>query len=98
LEDFLHGQFKDGSLSFGLVVDEKIAEYLEQPEVSPTMDIKEVFALAASKEKSTHDLFAGLSEIYPNGQMKHLLADLAAQELEHKKLLESVISEAALSG
>jgi rubrerythrin len=98
LEDFMHGFFKESSLSFGLVVDQKIAELLDQPDISPTMDIKEVFSLAANKEKASHDLYFSLSEIYPNGQMKHLLAELAAQELEHKALLESLFSEVALSG
>lgn len=98
LEDFLHGMFKEGSLSFDLLVDQKIAEFLDQPDVTPMMDIKDVFQLAAHKEQSTHDLYASLAGIYPNGQMKHMLTDLAAQELEHKKLLESLFAEAALSG
>ena len=93
LEDLFHGQFKEGALSFGLIVDRKIAEYLDQQEISPMMDISEVFLLAAHKEKLSHDLYACLSEIYPNGQIKHLLADLAVQELEHKNSLESLYSE-----
>jgi rubrerythrin len=97
LQDFLRGLYKEGSLNFGLVVDSKIAEYLDQPEISPTMDIVEVFLLAANKEKLAHDLYISLSEIYPNGQMKHLLEDLADQELEHKNRLESLYSEVTSS-
>jgi rubrerythrin len=93
LEDILHSKIKGGVLSFSLIVDRKIAESLEQTEISPTMDIEHVFAYAANKEKLAHDLYAGLAEIYPNGQAKHLLLELAAQELEHQKLLESLHAE-----
>jgi rubrerythrin len=95
LEDYLHGQFKEGVLSSDLVLDYKIAEYLDQPEISPTMEIKDVFLLAANKEKIAHDLYARLSEIHPNGHVKHLLENLAAQELEHKHRLESLYTEVA---
>jgi rubrerythrin len=95
LEDYLQGKIKEGALSEGLVVDYKIAEHLEQPEISPTMDIKDVFLLAANKEKSTHQLYICLSEIHPAGHVKHLLEELAAQELEHKTLIETLYTEVA---
>jgi rubrerythrin len=95
LEDYLQGKIKEGALSDGLVVDYKIAEHLEQPEVSPAMDIQDVFLLAAHKEKSTHELYISLSEIHPAGHIKHLLEELATQELEHKKLIETLYTEVA---
>jgi rubrerythrin len=95
LEDYLHGKLKEGGLSHTLVVDYKIAEHLDQPEISPTMELKDVFLLAANRERASHELYAGLAGIHPNGQIKHLLEDLASQELEHKKRLETLYSEVA---
>jgi rubrerythrin len=95
LEDYLHGKLKEGSLSSGLVVDYKIADCLEQPEISPTMELKEVFLVAAQKEKAAHDLYFNLAAIHPNGQIKHLLEDLAGQEMEHKNRVEALYSEVA---
>ncbi len=95
LEDYLHGKLKEGALSGGLVLDYKITEYLDQPEISPTMEIKEVFLLAANREKAAHDLYACLSAVHPAGQVKHLLEDLAAQELEHKSRIETLYTEVA---
>jgi rubrerythrin len=95
LERYLHGELKEGALSTGLVVDYKIAEHLDQPEVTPTMDLKEVFLLAANKEKASHELYQSLSAIHPNGKVKHLLDDLAAQELEHKRRIETLYTEVA---
>jgi rubrerythrin len=95
LEEYLHGKLKEGALGHSIVVDYKIAEYLDQPEISPTMELKDIFLLAAKKEKAAHDLYAGLAEIHPNGQVQHLLHDLANQELEHKKRIETLFTEVA---
>jgi rubrerythrin len=95
LEDYLHGKLKEGAINTEIIVDYKIAEYLDQPEVSPTMEIKEVFLLAANKEKASHDLYVGLSAIHPNGTVKHLLDNLASQELEHKNRIETLYTEVA---
>jgi len=96
LEDYLHGKFKEGVLSLGLVVDYKIADYLDQPEISPTMEMKDVYLMGAKKEKLSHNLYSSLAEIHPNGYVKHLLEDLASQELEHTNRLEKLYSEVAL--
>ena len=95
LEDYLHGRLKEGALDTGLVVDYKITDCLDQPEISPTMEIKDIFLLAAQKEKAAHDLYAGLSAIHSNGTVKHLLDNLALQELEHKNRLETIYTEVA---
>jgi rubrerythrin len=95
LEDYLHGRVKEGALSTVVVVDYKIADCLQQPEISPAMELKDVFVIAAQKEKAAHDLYANLSAIHPVGQVKHLLENLAAQELEHKNRVEALYTEVA---
>lgn len=95
LEDYLHGRIKEGILNGELVVDYKIADCLDQPEISPTMALQEVFLLAAKKEQAAHDLYLGLSEIHPNGPIRRLLQYLASQEIEHKNRVESLYVEAA---
>jgi rubrerythrin len=95
LEDYLHGRFKEGSLSSSVVVDYKVADYLDQPDISPTMELKDVFLLAANKEKTAHDLYTTLAGIHPNGYVKRLLEDLAFQELEHKNRIENLYTEVA---
>ena len=95
LEDYLHGKLKEGALNGGLIIDYKIVEHLDQPEISPTMEMKEVFLLAAHREKAAHDLYVSLSAIHPAGQVKHLLENLATQELEHKHKIETLYAEVA---
>jgi rubrerythrin len=95
LEDYLHGELKEGILEAGFIVDYKIADCLEQPDISPQMALKDVFLLAASREKSSYDLYSGLSSIHPAGSTRNLLKNLASQELEHKNRIETLYIEVA---
>lgn len=95
LEQYLRGELKEGALSHRHAIDYKIAEKLDQPETSPDMQLKDVFLLAASREKASHELYLGLAAIHPAGKVKRLLEELAAQELGHKHRVESLYTEVA---
>jgi rubrerythrin len=95
LEDYLHGKTKEGALSSKQDIDYKIADCLDQPEILPTMDLKDVFLLAAKKEKASHDLYHQLAEIHPEGIIKNLLNELSVQEIEHKQRIETIYTEVA---
>jgi len=95
LEQYRRGELKDGALSRGQVVDYKIAEYLDQPEISPEMELKEVFLLAANREKASHEFYLSLARVHPAGEVKRLLEELAAQELKHKRRVEFLYTEVA---
>jgi rubrerythrin len=95
LEDYVQGKLKEGVLNVGVVVDYKIAEYLDLPEISPSMEMKDIFLLAANKEKASHELYLMLASIHPNGHVKRILEDLAAQEATHKLRVESLFNEVA---
>jgi rubrerythrin len=95
LEQYLRGELKGGTLSRGQIVDYKIAEYIDQPELSPDMKLKDVFLLAANREKVSHEFYLGLASIHPAGEAKRLLEELALQELKHKQKVEFLYSEVA---
>jgi len=95
LEQYLRGEFKEGTLSHRQVIDYKIAEEFDQPKVSPDMKLKDVFLLAANREKASHELYLGLAQIHPAGEVKRLLEELVAQELQHKHRLESLYTMVA---
>ena len=95
LEKYLSGELKDGTLGHGKVVDYKIAEYLDRPKITLDMNLQDVFLMAANREKASHDFYLGLAGIHPEGEARHLLEDLASQELEHKKRVEFLYTEVA---
>jgi len=95
LDSYLRGEVKEGALDAGHAVDYKIAEQLDEPEISPDMKLGDVFLLAAGREKAAHDIYTSLSQIHPAGEAKKLFEKLAAQEMEHKQRIESLYTEVA---
>jgi len=95
LEQYQRGEFKVGTLSREHIIDYKIAEHLDQPEVSPDMKLKDVFLLAANRELHSHELYLALAGLHPPGEAKRLLKKLASQELEHKQTVEFLYTEVA---
>ncbi len=95
LEQYLRGEIKEGALSSEQVIDYKIAEYLDQPEITFDMKLKDVFLLAANREKASHEFYLSLAGIHPVGKVRRLLKKLASQELEHKQKVEFLYTEVA---
>ena len=95
LEQYLRGELEGGALDCGQFVDYKLAEHFEQPIISPDMELKDVFLLAASREKASHEFYVGLAQIHPVGELKRLIEGLAAQEMEHKQRVEFLYTEVA---
>ena len=93
LEEYLRGDLKEGALSSRQMVDYKIAELLGEPEVDSDMKLKDAFLLAANREKASHDFYLSLAGLHPDGEVKRLLEGLAAQELQHKRRVESLYTE-----
>jgi len=95
LERYLLGELKGGTISHGQIVDYKIAEWLDQPEISPETELKDVFLLAANREKASHEFYLSLARIHPAGEVKRLIEELSTQELEHKQRVEFLYTEVA---
>jgi rubrerythrin len=95
LRKYLRGELKGGALKREQVLDYKIAEHLEQPEISPGMKLKDVFLLAANREKASHEFYLSLAGVHPAAEVKWLLEKLAVQELKHKQRVEFLYTEVA---
>ena len=95
LRKYLSGEIGEGTLAKEHVLDYKIAEYLEQPQINPDMKIDEVLLLAANREKASHDFYISLAGEHPSGEVKRLLEELASQELDHKHRMEFLYTEVA---
>jgi rubrerythrin len=95
LERYRRGELKAGTLSQGEVVDYKIAEHFDQPAISPEMELKDVFLLAANREMRSHEFYLALAGLHPAGEAKRLLEELASQELEHKHKVEDLYTQVA---
>ncbi|MFC1971494.1 ferritin family protein [Chloroflexota bacterium] len=95
LEQYQKGELKTGTLSREQAVDYKIAEHLDQPEISPDMQLKDVFLLAANREMHSYKLYLALAGLHSPGEAKRMFEELASQELEHKQRVEFLYTEVA---
>ena len=95
LRRYLAGELGEGTLRREQVLDYRIAERLEQPKFSPGMELKEVFLLAANREKASHEFYMGLAGVHPAGGVRTMLEQLALQELRHKQKVEFLYNEVA---
>jgi len=95
LRKYLRGELGEGGLKKEQVLDYRIAEHLEQPKISPGMGLKEVFLVAANREKASHEFYLGLAGVHPAGRVRSLMERLASQELEHKRRVEFIYTEVA---
>jgi rubrerythrin len=95
LRKYLGGELGEGVLKKEQVLDYRIAEHLEQPKVTPSMGLKDVFLLAANREKASHAFYLSLAGAHPSGRVRSMLEQLASQELEHKRRVEFIYTEVA---
>jgi rubrerythrin len=95
LEQYRRGEITEGVLGRGQVIDYKIAEHLDQPEMTSDMNLKEIFLLAANREKASHEFYLSLARIHPAGRTRRLLLKLASQELGHKQKVEFLYTQVA---
>ena len=95
LEQYQRGELHSGALSGEQAVDFRIAEHFYQPEITPDMQLKDVFLLAANREMHSHEVYLALARLHPPGEVKKLLSELASQELEHKHRVEFLFTEVA---
>jgi rubrerythrin len=95
LRKYQRGEIGTGALRKTSLLDYKLAEYLDQPAVTPDMALKDIFLLAANREKASHDFYVSLAAAHPEGEVKNLLERLATQELKHKRKVEFLYTEVA---
>lgn len=95
LEQLLLGEIGAGDLIKGRPVDYKISEHFEQPEISPDLELRDIFLLAASREKAAHELYLELARLHPSGEVNLMFSTLATQELQHKEKMEFFYTEVA---
>ncbi len=73
----------------------KIAEYLQPPEVKYDMDSKDVYLLASERELNSYNFYKGLASLHPAGEIKDMLMKMAAEELKHKEKVEYLYANTA---
>ena len=95
LVSYRDGKYGAEALRMADVVDYKIAEYLEEPEVADDSSSEEIYLIAAHREARSHQFYLELANMHADGELKVMLTKMANEELKHKEKMEYLYSNTA---
>jgi rubrerythrin len=88
LMGYRDGRYESDSLRLADVVDYKIAEYLEEPDITKGMNSSDVYLVAAHRELQSYHFYRALADLHPDGEAKTMLLRIANEEMKHKEKVE----------
>ncbi len=89
------GNYGSNSLRMADVVDYRIAEYLEEPEVDANSSSQDVYLIASHREARSHLFYKELAGMHSDGELNSMLLKMANEELKHKEKMEYLYSNTA---
>ena len=92
---YREGNYGSDGLKMADVVEYKIAEYLEEPEVQDDMSSQDVYLVASHRESRSHQFYTELAGMHSEGDTKTMLLKMANEELKHKEKMEYLYSNTA---
>ncbi|MDO9516188.1 MAG: ferritin family protein [Syntrophales bacterium] len=95
LVGYRDGRYESDSLRLADVVNYKIAEHLEEPDITGDMNSSEVYLVAAHRELKSYHFYRALADLHPDGEAKTMLLRIANEEIKHKERVEYLYSNAA---
>jgi rubrerythrin len=95
LVNYRDGEYGDKALRMSDVVDYKIAEYLEEPEVDENSKPEEVYLVASHREARSHRFYTEMANLHAEGEPRDMLLKMANEELKHKEKMEYLYSNTA---
>ncbi|MBN2158517.1 MAG: ferritin family protein [Spirochaetes bacterium] len=91
--------YKSGKAGAGLkmseVIDYKIAQHLDIPDIEKDVETKDVYLVAAHRELNSYNFYKGLADLQPAGEVKEMLLRMANEEMKHKEKVEYLYSNTA---
>jgi rubrerythrin len=95
LVDYLENRRPFTALKMDEPIDYRIAQYVDKPDIRKDMNTIEVYLVAAHRELNSYIFYKNLASIQPEGEVKEMLMQMAAQELTHKEKVEYLYSNSA---
>ena len=95
LVNYREGNYGVDALRMADVVEYKIAEYLEEPEIQDDMSSQDVYLIASHRENRSHQFYTELAGMHSDGETKTMLLKMANEELRHKEQMEYLYANTA---
>ncbi len=95
LVSYRQGKFDNQAVRMNAVVDYRVAEHAVKPDLEKNASTKDIYLVAAHREKNSYNFYKGLADIQPAGEVKDMLMRMANEELKHKEKVEYLYSNMA---
>jgi len=89
------GNYGADALRMTDVVEYKIAEYLEEPEISQDSRSQDIYLIAAHREGRSFQFYSELANMHADGELQTMLIKMANEELKHKEKMEYLYANTA---
>jgi rubrerythrin len=77
------------------VVDYKISQYLEEPEITKETKREDIYLIASHREFRSHQFYTKMANMHEATNIKDMLLKMANEELKHKEKMEYLYANTA---
>lgn len=95
LVSYRDGKYGADALRMADVVDYKVAEYLDEPEVASDSLREDIYLIASHREARSHLFYSELADMHADGELKTMLLRMSNEELKHKEKMEYLYANTA---
>lgn len=95
LESYRDGGYRKDALRMNQPIDYKIAEHMDKPDIEGNLQSKDVYLIAAHRERGSYDFYTALADLHPEGELRDMFRKIASEELRHKEKVEYLYSNTA---
>ena len=95
LVNYRKGDYGPEALRMTDVVEYKISEYLEEPEITKETKREDVYLIASHRESRSHQFYTELANMHSDSNLKEMLLKMANEELKHKEKMEYLYANTA---
>jgi len=95
LVDYRKGNYGTDALRMADVIEYRVAEYLEEPEISKESRSQDVYLIAAHRESRSYQFYSELANMHADSELKTMLTKMANEELKHKEKMEYLYANTA---
>ncbi len=95
LVNYRKGDYGPDALRMTDVVDYKISQYLEEPEITKETKREDIYLIAAHRELRSHQFYTEMAHMHEATNIKDMLLKMANEELKHKEKMEYLYANTA---
>ncbi|MGA7146532.1 MAG: ferritin family protein [Desulfobacterales bacterium] len=95
LVNYRKGDYGPDALRMTDVVDYKISQYLEEPEITKETKREDIYLIASHRELRSHQFYTKMANMHEATNIKDMLLKMANEELKHKEKMEYLYANTA---